>query len=104
MIHAVVLKLSPELARALSKQLDDIAIREAISRKVFDSHDGFTVTVSAVDAENWVGFWYDGEALQEYLETDGECHPGYPGNVTAPSLLSDFIDTILKIYRLTVSV
>lgn len=104
MIEAVVLKLSPEMLTAIdAKRGLDFRMDEAWLDNVGMFGDKHKWTITANQAADWCESWFDPEDLEFILEKNSVLDVEYPG-CCEDDLVKDFVNTILKIYRLTVSV
>lgn len=104
MITAVRLSLDPFLLRAMGEAgRKDTSLKEAVSDAVCNSDGSISLEVTADEATDWCESWLSRGALDAYLETDEIDEHELP-EFCADPLIRDFVQTILKIYRLTTSV
>ncbi len=105
MIDAVVLKLNPEMMQALTDAPSDWPIRDALEsvQDIPGEPDCFYLHVEPEMAQDWVESWFDPEDLEGAVTAGHTIDVEYP-EICEDELIKDFVDTVLKIYRLTVSV
>lgn len=104
MIDAVALKLNPEMVNALLEHNQDAGIVDALESCHRDEDTGEVyLYVESEMAADWCEDWFQEADIRMVLDDDDWVYVEYP-EFCADPLLKDFVQTILKIYRLTVSV
>lgn len=104
MIEAVILKISPEMLDALQSVADqDQQIENWLHVNGESIDQGGPAMVSRYGAELMAESWFDAPTLRFFLSDETAVIMNYPAICDDP-LVKDFVQTILKIYRLTASV
>lgn len=101
MIEAVRLKLSPEMLKAIDdKRGQDNALEDAWIENVILANRKQEWEIKADQVADWCGDWFSESDLEVWIDFGDRLEMTDPGFCEDP-LLKDFVDTILKIYRLT---
>lgn len=104
MIKAVLLDISPEMLEAINEHRKrDNCLEDAWIENVGHAGREREWEITADKAADWCESWFGSIDLNMIIENEKRVCMEYPECCEDP-LVKDFVETILKIYRLTVSV